>query len=363
MGVRHGVYSIPGHSHSRIALELRPTRPGSSDDFLHLHRSTATQTGRARLAPVKLLSTKRDALRLLEQALTWIDRHLSDFDPFRGGRAFETNNGQRVGELALLLQAYVMLTGDRQSRRVQRIAALLKSIQHNREFSDRPLRSQVDFVLVTLVYSALRAVGEENLRQREVLERLLRLNYVMHTERLPYRLMEVVCCVEWAGLRHSLPSMTSLYGRTILAEIPCPLYLHDDDIYAITHVLMYFFALGTRTGVALPTRQRKRLNKTLSTLMVMACQDHHWDLLAELLLCWDCLENDASVIYERGWTTLLAIQSNNGSLPGPEWAQKLHEATRPKGPAPDPDFLRFSHYYHTTLVSCVAALARLRRFN
>jgi hypothetical protein len=312
---------------------------------------------------VKRLSAKRDALRLLERALTWIDRHLSDFDPFRGKRAFDRNKGQRVGELALLLQAYVMLGGDHQSRRVQRMAALLRSVQHNREFSDRPLRSQVDFVLVTMVYSALRALGEENLQQREVLERLLRLNYLMHTERLPYRLMEVVCCADWAGLRHSLPSMSSLYGRTILAEIPCPLYLHDDDIYAITHVLMYFFALGTRTGMALPTGQRTRLNKALSTLMVVACQDHHWDLLAELLLCWDCLENEASVIYERGWKTLLEIQGANGSLPGPEWAHKLHEATRSKGAASDSDFRRFSHYYHTTLVSCVAALARLKRFH
>ena len=312
---------------------------------------------------MKLLSTKRDLLRLLEQALTWIDRHLEDFDPFRGGRAFEMNNGQRVGELALLLQAYVMLTGDRQSPRVHRMAALLKSIQHHREFADRPLRSQVDFVLVTLVYSALRSVGYENVQQRELLERLLRLNYVMHTERLPYRLMEVVFCTDWAGLRHSLPSMNSLHGRSILADIPCPLYLHDDDIYAITHVLMYFFALGTRTGVALPTREPKRLNQTLSTLIVMACQDHHWDLLAELLLCWDCLGNEASVIYERGWQALLEIQNDNGSLPGPEWAQKIHGAAPLKGATPDPDFLRFTHYYHTTLVSCVSALVRLRRFN
>lgn len=294
--------------------------------------------------------------------MAWIDRHLEDFDPFHGGRAFEMKNGQRVGELALLLQAYVMLTDDRESRSVRRMAALLKSVQHNREFADRPLRSQVDFVLATLVYSALRAVGHDNLEQREVLERLLRLNYVMHTERLPYRLMEVVFSTEWAGLRHPLPSMKSLYGRSILADIPCALYLHDDDIYAITHVLMYFFALGTRSGVAVPTRQLKRLNQTLSTLIVMACQDHHWDLLAELLLCWDCLGNEVSVMYERGWKALLEIQQDNGSLPGPEWAQKIHDAVQVKGAKPDPNFQRFTHFYHTTLVSCISALVRLRRF-
>ncbi len=294
--------------------------------------------------------------------MTWIDRHLEDFDPFHGGRAFEMKNGQRVGELALLLQAYVMLTGDRESRCIRRMAALLKSIQQNRKFADRPLSSQVDFVLATLVYSALRVVGHENLQQREVLERLLRLNYVMHTERLPYRLMEVVFCTEWAELRHSLPSMKSLYKRSILADIPCPLYLHDDDIYAITHVLMYFFALGTRTGASVPTRQIKRLNQTLSTLIVMACQDHHWDLLAELLLCWDCLGNEVSVVYERGWKALLEIQQDDGSLPGPEWAQKIHDAAQLKDAKPDPNFLRFTHFYHTTLVSCVSALVRLRRF-
>jgi hypothetical protein len=238
---------------------------------------------------------------------------------------------------------------------------LLKTIQHNREFSDRPLRSQLDFVLVTMVYSALRTVGEENLQQREVLERLLRLDYLMHTERLPYRLMEVVCCADWAGLRHSLPSMRSLYRRTILAETRCPLYLHDDDIYAITHVLMYFFALGTRSGATVPTRQPRQLNEMLSTLIVIACQDHHWDLLAELLLCWDCLQNEPSAIYERGWRILFELQNDNGSIPGPEWAQKIHDSGRLKQEAPDPEFSRFSHYYHTTLVSCVAALVRLKR--
>ncbi|HEV8541419.1 MAG TPA: hypothetical protein VGR78_03420 [Verrucomicrobiae bacterium] len=308
------------------------------------------------------LSTKGDTVRLLELALSWIDRHLQDFDPFRDGRAFEMVNGQRVGELALLLQTYVMLTGDRQSRRIRRMSALLKSIQHNHEFSDRPLRSQIDFVLAVLVYSALRAVGAENAQQREVLERLLRLNLVMHTERLPYRLMEVVFCTEWAGLRHSLPTMNSLYRRSILAGVPCPIYLHDDDIYSVTHVLMYFFAMGTRSGVALPSHDSRRLNEVLSALIVVACQDHHWDLLAELLLCWDCLGNEASIIYERGWKELMKIQQRNGALPGPEWAQRIHAATQSKAAAPDPDFLRFTHYYHTTLVSCISALVRLRRF-
>jgi hypothetical protein len=256
-----------------------------------------------------------------------------------------------------------MLTGDRHSQRVCNMARLLQSIQSNRDFSDRPLLSQVDFVLATLVYSALRTVGHDNLQQRALLQRMLQLNTVMHTERLPYRLMEVVFCTEWAGLRHSLPSMDSLYRRSILAATPCPLYLHNDDIYAITHVLMYYFALGTRTRIATPSRHPKRLNETLSTLIVTSCQDHHWDLLAELLLCWDCLGNQTSVIYERGWQALIAIQSGNGSIPGPEWAQKVHGASQAKGAAPDPGFLRFDHFYHTTLVSCVSALMRLRHFN
>jgi hypothetical protein len=327
-----------------------------------LHRPTTSQARRAWPSTAGPLSTKRDCLRLLRRALGWIDRHLADFDPFHGGQAFAIRNGQRVGELALLLQAYVLLTGDRRSRHVRRIITLLQAILRNREFSDRLLRSQVDFVLVTQVCAALRAVGREALPQRELLHRLLQVNYPQQTERLPYRLMEVVFCLEWAGLRHALPSLESLYDRTILGQMPCPPYLHDDDIYAITHSLMYLFGLGTRKHAAVPARQRKRLSEMLSVLLVVACQDHHWDLLAELLLCWDCLGNEASVTYERGWRTLLGTQRSDGSIPGPEWAEQLHGMARSMGAAPHPDISRFSHHYHTTLVSCLAALVRLRRW-
>ena len=305
-------------------------------------------------------SGKRDCIRLLRGALGWIDRHLADFDPFQGGQAFAIRNGQRVGELALLLQAYVRLTGNRRSRRVRRMAALLQTILRNREFSDRLLRSQVDFVLVTQVYAALRAVGHEAMPQSELLNRLVRINFPQQTERLPYRLMEVVFCLEWAGLRHALPSLESLYKRSILGRTPSPLYLHDDDIYAITHTLMYLFGLGTRRRAAVPARQRNQLNETLSVLLVIACQDHHWDLLAELLLCWDCLGNEASVTYERGWRTLLGTQRSDGSVPGPEWAERLHATARSMGVEAHSESSNFSHHYHTTLVSCLAALVRLR---
>jgi hypothetical protein len=300
-------------------------------------------------------------LGLVDGALGWIVEHLPDFDPFRGGRSFDLRNGQRVGELALLLQAYVLLTGNRQNEGIRQIASLLKSVLANREFSDRPLRSQLDFVLATQVYSALRTVGCEDARQRELLERLLRVNFVMHTERLPYRLMEVVFAVEWAGLSHSLPSMQSIYPVTLLGRTLCPLHLHDDDIYAITHVLMYLYALGTRSDNAVPAKQRNELNKTLSCLIVIACQDRHWDLLAELLICWDCLGNETTQIHKRAWRVLLDSQNKDGSIPGPEWAQHLMNASMSAKGTKEKEFHYFAHYYHTTLVGCICGCLRLKR--
>jgi hypothetical protein len=295
------------------------------------------------------------------KALDWLVLHVNEFDPFKGGRPFEIKHGQRIGELAILLNAYVSITGDRASEQAQTITALLESVQSNRAFADRLLRSPVEFVLFAEVYASLRAVGHDNLCQRELIQRVIDARFLEHTERLPHRMMDIVSCLEWGGFHHSFPSLESLCATSILAPGLCPLLLDDDGIYFLTHVVMFFYGFGIRTHPSLPADQLNALARVLSPLLIIASQERHWDLLAELLLCWECVELQPTFIYQRAWDALIGVQNKDGAIPGPEWALKLQNGIEQHTDAAEDKDFYFAHHYHTTLVSIIAGCLRTKR--
>ena len=301
---------------------------------------------------------------MLDRALAWTGRNLAGFNPFPDGANYDLNLGQRVGELAILVQVYVLLTGDRTSRRLQLLARELERMQGRRAFSDRMMRRPVEFVLFAQVYSTLRTLGAEAPEQRALIQRVLASGFLDHTERIPYRQMELVSCLESAGIRHPYPSLRELHATSILKQVPNPLFLDEDGLYAVTHVLMYLHALGTHRGAMVPAGSRQALTDSLAAQVVIAAQEHHWDLLAELLLCWECLGFPREDIVLKGWLALAGMQDRRGGIPGPEWAQALYDASvqaRPLKPLASRRDFYFSHHYHTTLVSALAACVCLHR--
>lgn len=303
--------------------------------------------------------------RLVARALDWLVGNISEFDPFKDGRAFEIKHGQKVGELAILLHAYTTLTGDRDSEQVQKIASLLASVQRKPAFTDRLLRSPVEFVLFAEVYASLRSLGYDNPNQREMIQRVIDARFLDHTERLPHRAMDIVSCLEWGQFRHDFPSLEALYASSILGRVPMAPFLDEDALYFLTHVIMFLFGFGIRTDVALPPERTQNLEPLLSALLISCSAEHHWDLLAELLMCWDCIGLGPTFVSEQAWEILLHLQKEDGAIPGPEWAEKLHQAIEQKqqnqSPA-EPSFY-FDHHYHTTLVSIIAGSLRLNRLD
>ena len=180
---------------------------------------------------------------MVADALEWIVCNLNEFDPFKNGRPFEIKHGQKIGELAILLQAYASLTGDREGEPVKKIASLLISTQKNPAFTDRLVRSPVEFVLFA---EMLRSLGHDNPDQREMLQRVIDARFLDHTERLPHRAMDIVSCLEWGGFPHNFPSLESLYAGSILARVPNAAFLDEDAIYFLTHVIMFLYSFGTR---------------------------------------------------------------------------------------------------------------------
>jgi hypothetical protein len=291
----------------------------------------------------------------------WILRHLAEFNPFKDSPLFDMKNGQRVGELAILLRAYACITGQYHSAFTQPIVELLRQVQHTPAFSDRLMRSSQEFILFAEVYSSLRAVGYEDIPQRQLIQRAIDAGYLNFTERLPHRVMDVAACLERGGFRHPLPSLQQLFRRSLLTPVPCPMLLDEDALYFLTHIIMFVFDFGTREDFTVSDAYRAELEPLLSALIVAMCQEHHWDLLAELLLCWDCVALPHQPIYVRGWQSLISVQTKEGAVPGPEWAHTLYgELAKTKGPS-QPGRFEFDHHYHTTLVSIIAGALRLKR--
>jgi hypothetical protein len=293
----------------------------------------------------------------IQKAMGWMDVHLEEFDPFSAGQPFEIRLGQRVGEFAILLHSYVALTGRAGDRVTLRMSETLARIQRNPEFAARLIRSPLEFILFAEVYANLRAVGRDDPQAHALIQRVLDAGFLEQTERFPNRMMDIRACLDMGGFASDYPQLPALYERSILAARIDPLLLSQDDLYAITHVLMFLYGFGTRRDYSVPDHSLADLQSLLSGLIVLVAQERHWDLMAELLICWECVGLAPSEISERAWAELEKLQDSDGAIPGPEWAARLHaELSEPA----DRDTY-FSHHYHTTLVSVIAACLRSRR--
>ena len=179
-----------------------------------------------------------------------------------------------------------------------------------------------------------------------------------YSERLPHRVLEVRLCLEWGEFAHSWPDFETLAATSILAHPLHAIYLDEEALYAFTHVIMFLYDFGARPSPFLAPAQREQLRQTLTLLLVAACQDHHWDLLGELLICWDCVRLPADPIYEHAWLAFAAAQQDDGAIPGPEWVQAFRSPAEVAADAAKQPDRYFKHHYHTTLVGVLAGCLR-----
>jgi hypothetical protein len=299
---------------------------------------------------------------MMARALAWVVEYIDEFDPFKDGRAFDVAHGQRVTELATMLNSYVALTGDRESPEVQRLVSEALRHQQNRALTDRIMHSPAEFVLFADLYAALKRLGHDDPQQRELIQRVIDAGFLDQVERVPHRMMDVRLTLEWGDFRHPWDSLEAQSSTSMLPREPKALHLDESSLYSLTHVIMFLYGFGTRRDAASPLSdgQRARFADTLAMLLVIASQEHHWDLLCELLLCWDCLQLPPTGIYWKAWTAFLDTQSADGAFPGPERALAFSDFTKEQDPRKRRE-LYFAHHYHTTLVAVIAAAVHTSR--
>ena len=300
---------------------------------------------------------------IIDKGLDWILLNLNSFFPFVNDEPWDIKKGQRITELATLMLCLHKIGYKHHSLSI--IINNLLETSRNPRFRDRILRAPEEFVLYCDLYGILKKLGYESKEQRFLLKKALKAKVPYHVERQPHRIMDVSLSLELAELKSNWPVLDRdrIFHGTILDQDLNPIYLRESALYAITHIIMFLWGFGTRTPVNFTEGDKKKLSLILPPLLVCNVFDRHWDLVSELLICWDCVGIERSCSYYFSWAALLKQRLSSGAFPGPEGdierrsflpvsEENKHSLTN-----------RFSHLYHTTLTTIIAATLRCNSNN
>lgn len=152
--------------------------------------------------------------------------------------------------------------------------------------------------------------------------------------------------LDLAGLRHPMQSMAEA-ACTGMKELDRDISHYDDqDIYGLTHLLLYGGDFG---AVPLPFDVTPARRLVLELLPGQLGRDH--DLTAELLACAEMLGLGGDPLVVEGWEALLRARHDDGAVPSPPYDPDI-EADLTGGVR---EGYRFATRYHTTLVTVMAA--------
>ena len=291
--------------------------------------------------------------RALDEALTWVTRNVAQFSPFHGDGSLNATKAKGVVELAVMALVYRCRAPD--DARLGDVVELLRAVQRRRAFTDYLVRSPRHFVVYASFYGLMRRLGHDDPEQRALVQRTVAADFPRQIERMPNRAMDVKLALDWAQIDNDLPSVAELAPSSIAGRVPNTILVDDSSIYALTHVLLFAYAFGTRFDVPDAIGANEGLSAAVCKLLGVAAEAEQWDLLGELLLCADCLGATDAFWYARGWETFLAQQGADGAFRGPKKAPVATPRSKPGSPAAE----AFARDYHTTLVAILALCARL----
>ena len=291
--------------------------------------------------------------------LDWIAAHLDLFSPFDEEDTYSPSRTKPFIELAIMAAVYVATTGDTASPAVRRAGRLFQAASERADYIDWALRFPAELVNYAELCAAVHEFGADDEELRRRLQSAVDAGAPDQVERLPHRLLELRVALDWAGIRHALPSVADICEQTVLGR---PLSVHllpDSTVYAITHVILFGSRFGTRPQDLPGWLRSAGVRRLLCDLLVTTGQSRNWDLLGELLLCWDCLEFRHNLITTAAWTAFRGARRADGAVP-PRPASTADRGSVPTGTAADgvADLADFNRVYHTTLVAVLAETVR-----
>lgn len=306
------------------------------------------------------LTNERIAHSVL-MALRWVFNRLERFSPFDDD-SYSLPRMKAFSEFGLMLAVYVGLTGDRESSGVKRGINLVQDACSRADFSDWAMRLPAALVNYAELCAVVNELGCDAQDLRRKVQSAVEVGAISHVERVPYRLLEMRVALDWAGIKHSMPSARNLYADTILgAPLLTPL-LANEAIYAITHVILFSSRFGLTRSSLPASFQPDHIRTILCDLLIVTCQESNWDLLGELLLCWDCMGFAPSPLTSAAWGSFLdAFRADGAVLPHPLDVKAEAPRRGTTDNSSEDELSDFDSVYHTTLVAILAGSSRLYR--
>lgn len=294
--------------------------------------------------------------------MDWVLDNISSFTPFDEDGAYSAIRTKAFTELAVLVAVRLSVSQSVGPLEIDAAVDLLERAGRRRDFTDWIYRCPLDLVNFAELCAALHAAGRDSGALSRLLQGAIDAGMVGQVERMPHRLVELRCALDWAGMRHSLPSMASLVERTILGSIPAPALLTKADLYALTHVVFFASRFGLDLdGIPILARGN-RMRSLLSDLLVVSAQAQNWDLFGEFLLCWDCLGFPHDTFVDAAWNSLRdALRPDGAVVPSLSESgdETIYDSLTPLVNGARTDF---DAVYHTTLVAALAETVAAGRF-
>jgi hypothetical protein len=293
--------------------------------------------------------------------MDWVLDNISSFAPFDENGPYSAVRTKAFTELAVLVAVRLSVAGAGAQPGIGAAVDLLERAGKRPDFTDWMRRCPLDLVNFAELCAALHAAGRDTAALRRQLQSAVDAGMVDQVERMPHRLVELRCALDWVGIRHSLPSMAFLVERTILSSIPTPALLTKADLYALTHVVLFASRFGLdRGGLPVPMRG-ERSRSLLSDLLVVTAQAQNWDIFGELLLCWDCVGLAHDTFVDAAWNSFRDAFRPDGAVL-PTLDESGDEAVRDSlTPLLNGARTDFDAVYHTTLVAALAEIVAAGR--
>jgi hypothetical protein len=169
-------------------------------------------------------------------------------------------------------------------------------------------------------------------------------------ERTPQTLLELRYALDLAGVAHPFGPLDAQVRGTLLGRPLDWAQLTDQELYALTHAVLYATDFGSRPA---PSWLDSR---TIELLLACVLRSGNLDLTGEFLLCLSATEraprrarSAAAGVVRRAWGQLAARQLDSGAVPGPAF-----DPARASGG----DAYLFATSYHTTITTALAAGGR-----
>jgi hypothetical protein len=172
------------------------------------------------------------------------------------------------------------------------------------------------------------------------------------------RIMDLCYSFNRIGLSHNLPTLVSLFKKTILHREFNIVLLNESEVYSITHILFYLTNFGLKKLEKDLQNKIPFINWIISILLGKYLCERNWDLVAELLICCQCLNFYPNFLYSTAWKNLISVQNKDGSIPFSSVVKKKTDTINK-----DLELYNVKRNYHSTLVSILASLTSTHKDN